>query len=69
MWHKTTRPGKEGIDFPPGFSKGYSQWIASRRIVDIILIITGDADLVPAMKLAWKEGLKVYLNTLGHPVN
>jgi uncharacterized LabA/DUF88 family protein len=44
-------------------------WLSVKRIVDIILLITGDSDFVPAMKFARKEGIKVYLNTLNHPVN
>jgi hypothetical protein len=28
-------------------------------------ILTGDSDLVPAMKLARREGLRVYVDTLG----
>jgi len=30
--------------------------------------VTGDSDLVPAMKFARREGIKVYLKALGHPV-
>jgi uncharacterized LabA/DUF88 family protein len=44
-------------------------WLSVKHIVDAILLITGDADFVPAMKFARKEGTKVYLNTLNHPVN
>lgn len=44
-------------------------WIAMKRIVDIICVISGDADLVPAMKFARKEGLQVCLATLGHGIN
>jgi len=43
-------------------------WIALKRIVDAIVLIAGDADFVPALKFARKEGLRVYLETLGHSV-
>lgn len=40
-------------------------WLASKRIVDKILVITGDSDFIPAMKFARREGVRVYLATLG----
>lgn len=39
--------------------------VALKRIVSTIVIVTGDSDLVPAMKLARREGLRVYLDTVG----
>ncbi len=39
-------------------------WIASKKIVDNLVLITGDTDFVPAMKFARREGLKVMLNIL-----
>jgi uncharacterized LabA/DUF88 family protein len=39
--------------------------LALKRLVSAIVIVTGDSDLVPAMKLARREGLRVYLDTLG----
>ena len=42
--------------------------LAFKRSADILVLVTGDSDIVPAMKLARKEGLKVYLQHLGHPV-
>ncbi|HEX7050471.1 MAG TPA: NYN domain-containing protein [Longimicrobiales bacterium] len=41
-------------------------WLASKRIVDRILLVTGDSDFVPAMKFARREGVQVALVTLGH---
>lgn len=38
-------------------------WLASKRIVDIIAIASGDTDFVPAMKFARREGVKVRLLT------
>lgn len=43
-------------------------WLASKRIVDKIVLVTGDSDFVPAMKFARKEGLMVYLMHLGHQI-
>lgn len=36
-----------------------------KRQVDVIVLVTGDSDLVPAMKLARREGAQVILITLG----
>ncbi len=43
-------------------------WLASKRIVDKIVLVTGDSDFVPAMKFARREGLMVYLVHFGHSV-
>ena len=40
--------------------------LALKRLVTLIVIVTGDSDLVPAMKLARREGLRVYLDSLGN---
>lgn len=37
--------------------------------VEIIVLVTGDADFVPALKLARREGKQVYLYTLGHKIH
>jgi uncharacterized LabA/DUF88 family protein len=39
--------------------------LALRRHVDEIVIVTGDSDLVPALRFARREGLRVYLDFLG----
>ena len=36
-------------------------WISSKRIVDRIILVTGDTDFVPAMKFARKEGVQVII--------
>jgi uncharacterized LabA/DUF88 family protein len=36
-------------------------WISSKRIVDKLVLFTGDSDFVPAMKFARREGVMVYL--------
>ena len=38
--------------------------IAIRKLADLLIIITGDADLVPALKLARREGIQVGLDPL-----
>jgi len=40
--------------------------LALKRLVSTVVVVTGDSDLVPAMKLARREGLRVYLDTLGN---
>lgn len=41
--------------------------LALKRLVDGIVLVTADADMIPAMKLARREGLRVYLHTMGTP--
>lgn len=35
-----------------------------QRVVDVLVLVTGDSDFVPVTKFARKEGLKVYLDTM-----
>lgn len=42
--------------------------IALKRAVEVLVLVSGDSDLVPAMKLARVEGLRVYLDPMGHGV-
>lgn len=39
-----------------------------KRISQILVLVTGDSDFVPAMKLARREGAELYIVTLGHKV-
>ncbi len=41
-------------------------WLSGKRIVDKIILVTGDSDFIPAMKYARKEGAMVFLAPLGH---
>lgn len=41
-------------------------WLASKGIVERIILVTGDSDFVPAMKFARREGVQVVLVTMGH---
>lgn len=42
--------------------------LALKRLVCTIVVVSGDSDLVPALKLARREGLRVYLDALGEHV-
>lgn len=42
--------------------------IATKRQADLLIIITGDADIVPALKFARREGMQVCLDPLWHPI-
>lgn len=56
---------QKGVDIKVGLDIA---WIASKRLVDLMLLVTGDSDMIPAMKYARREGVCVVLATLGHPV-
>lgn len=56
---------QKGVDLRIGIDVAR---LALKRIVDTLVLVTGDSDFVPAMKFARTEGVKVYLETLGHPV-
>jgi uncharacterized LabA/DUF88 family protein len=36
--------------------------------VRTVVVVTGDSDFVPALKFARREGVRVYLDTMGHGV-
>lgn len=38
------------------------------KLVDIIVVLTGDSDMVPAFKFARREGIRVYLDHMNHAV-
>jgi uncharacterized LabA/DUF88 family protein len=42
--------------------------LAHRQLVQTIVVVTADSDLIPAFKLARREGLRVYLDHLSLPV-
>jgi len=39
-----------------------------KKIAQVIVLVTGDSDFVPAMKFARREGARLYLVTIGHGV-
>lgn len=42
--------------------------LALKRLVESVVVVTGDSDMVPAFKFARREGLRVYLDHMGHGV-
>jgi uncharacterized LabA/DUF88 family protein len=42
--------------------------ISLKRAVEVVVIVSGDSDLIPAMKFARKEGLRVYLEPMQGPI-
>lgn len=38
------------------------------RLASIIVVVTGDSDMIPAFKFARREGVRVYLDHMGHGV-
>ena len=47
---------QKGVDMKIGLDIA---WIATKRIADIIVLVAGDTDFIPAMKLARTEGVVV----------
>ena len=41
--------------------------LAFKRLVGHVVVVTADADMVPALKLARREGIQVYLDSLSNP--
>lgn len=41
---------------------------ALKRSAQTMLLVTGDSDFVPVMKFVRAEGIRVFLETMGHPV-
>jgi uncharacterized LabA/DUF88 family protein len=55
--------GQKGVDIRIGLDIAR---IAVKHMVDIIVLVTGD--FVPVMKFARTEGIKVYLEPMGHGI-
>jgi len=56
---------QKGVDLRMGLDIAR---LSLRRLVDVIAVVTGDSDLVPAFRFARREGIRVYLDHLGAPV-
>jgi uncharacterized LabA/DUF88 family protein len=56
---------QKGVDMRVGLDMAS---LAIKRLVTGVVLLTGDSDMIPAMKLARREGLRVYLDVMGHPV-
>lgn len=57
---------QKGVDIKLGIDLAS---IAYKRLADRVVLITGDADFVPAAKLARREGLDVVLDPLWAPIS
>ena len=42
--------------------------LTMKRHADVIVLVSGDSDFVPAMKFARREGAQLFLVTCGHGV-
>lgn len=56
---------QKAVDMKLGLDITY---IATKKLSDLIVIITGDADIVPVLKFARREGMQVCLDPLRHPI-
>jgi uncharacterized LabA/DUF88 family protein len=56
---------QKGVDIKIGLDVA---WVSFNRIADRIVLITGDSDFIPVIKTARRNGIFVYLLTLGHNV-
>ncbi len=56
---------QKGVDMRVGLDIAS---LAIKRLVFGVVLISGDADMIPAMKLARREGLRVYLDVMKNPV-
>lgn len=56
---------QKGVDMKIGLD---ISWLSMGKIVDRIMLVTGDSDFVPAMKFARRQGIQVFLATLNHGV-
>lgn len=55
--------GQKGVDMRIGLDMAR---LALREMVRAIVVVTGDADFIPACKFVRREGVKVILDTMGH---
>jgi len=56
---------QKGVDLRIGLDLAR---LALRSVVSAVVVVTGDSDLVPAFKFARREGIRVYLDNMGHGV-
>ncbi|MCZ0943324.1 MAG: NYN domain-containing protein [Gammaproteobacteria bacterium] len=53
---------QKGVDMRIGLDMAA---LALKRLVCAVALVTGDADMVPALRFARREGLRTYLHTMG----
>ena len=56
---------QKGVDMRVGLDIAS---LALKKHVDVIVLVTGDSDFVPAMKFARREGAQLFLVSLDHPI-
>ena len=56
---------QKGVDMKVGLDMAS---MATKKIVDKIVLIAGDSDFISPIKFVRKEGLQVYLYSMGHKV-
>lgn len=56
---------QKGVDLRIGLDIAL---LSLRGLAQVIVVVTGDSDLIPAFKFARREGMRVYLDHLGGPV-
>jgi uncharacterized LabA/DUF88 family protein len=42
--------------------------LSLRALVDVVVVVTGDSDLIPAFTFARREGIRIYLDHIGRGV-
>ena len=57
---------QKGVDMRVGLDIAA---LALKHIVDVVVLVTGDTDFIPAMKFARREGLQLYLVTLDRKIH
>jgi len=65
--HSKLKPDfkQKGVDMKVGLDMA---WMATKKIVDKIVLIAGDSDFISPIKFVRKEGIQVYLYTMKHYV-
>jgi uncharacterized LabA/DUF88 family protein len=56
---------QKGVDLRIGLDLAR---LALRELVRVVVVVTGDSDMIPAFKFARREGVRVYLDHMGHRV-
>jgi len=54
---------QKGVDIKIGLDVA---WLANKRIIERIVLITADSDFIEPMKFARREGVQIILVTMGH---
>jgi uncharacterized LabA/DUF88 family protein len=56
---------QKGVDLRIGLDIAL---MSLKHLIEVVVLVTGGSDLVPAMKFARREGVRVYLDALGHGI-